>query len=266
MARPTTRLAIRDEARPTIRLFPTAAAPGQLKDRPDSSRTVLAAEALGLVVLLLLALSLGAVLVVMLGPDKIVEEVKGGETALDHQGDIQVAPATVQLTGGEREAMSPGPSADSVSDSQATAATATLASLPTVPQPPPPEDSEAALDPNVRGGQAAFGEQTDAGGDAGVADREAAGITAVPTAEHLYVQAIVAADLGANVRSGPDTTYPVVGGIQNGMPVTAFRHTNGWLQIVSETGAGGWISADLVAVQMGDIAALPSSPELHEEP
>ena len=51
--------------------------------------------------------------------------------------------------------------------------------------------------------------------------------------------ATVAASRGVNVRSGPGTSFPIVGGLSNGTQINVSSSSNGWYQI----GSNRWISS-----------------------
>lgn len=55
---------------------------------------------------------------------------------------------------------------------------------------------------------------------------------------------VVTANGGLNVRSGPSTDYPRVGGISKGSTVTIYEEQNGWYRI----GNGQWVTAQYVSV------------------
>ena len=71
------------------------------------------------------------------------------------------------------------------------------------------------------------------------------------------VRGVVQAPTGANLRSGPGTAYPVIGGLPDQAMVTVLQQAEGWLNVAAETGARGWIATTLVDVRSGDIASLP---------
>lgn len=52
---------------------------------------------------------------------------------------------------------------------------------------------------------------------------------------------------GANVRSGPGTSYPVVDELSSGENVTVDRCVQGGWCLISHAGADGWVSAKLLA-------------------
>lgn len=95
--------------------------------------------------------------------------------------------------------------------------------------------------------------------------------TAAPTEAPVNTEAPAAATtapqtitiiLPANVRAGPGTTYPILGGLNTGdRPTVVGRDgANAWFAVASElpgsTGGVGWVS-NLVATFDGDASSLP---------
>lgn len=78
--------------------------------------------------------------------------------------------------------------------------------------------------------------------------------TAAPTTDNSPRFSV---SLGANVRGGPGTTYPIVGGIAAGetVPVIGRSADSQWL-VVSFAGSNGWVAA-FVGTFNGDLNALP---------
>jgi predicted Ser/Thr protein kinase len=73
------------------------------------------------------------------------------------------------------------------------------------------------------------------------------------------VQAVVRARNGAYLRAGPGTNYGVVGGLPDNTLVTVEGAANQWLVVAARDGERGWISAQLLELTAGDLAALPSA-------
>nr|DAW58295.1 MAG TPA: Cell wall hydrolase autolysin [Caudoviricetes sp.] len=59
---------------------------------------------------------------------------------------------------------------------------------------------------------------------------------------------IVVADGGLNVRSGPGTIHPRVGGLNDGAAVSVHETVNGWHRITSGS-LSGWVSAEYVRIE-----------------
>ncbi len=80
---------------------------------------------------------------------------------------------------------------------------------------------------------------------------------ATPTPPPGSVPATVQAQ-GINVRAGPGTDFPIVGGLSQGAQVTVLgqNQAGDWLQIQLPDGGQGWVFAPLVALS-GDVEALP---------
>lgn len=79
--------------------------------------------------------------------------------------------------------------------------------------------------------------------------------TVAPTADN---SPRFTASLGANVRSGPGTNYPAVGGLAGGdtVPVTGRSADSQWF-VISFAGGEGWVAA-FVGTFNGDVNALPA--------
>jgi len=67
--------------------------------------------------------------------------------------------------------------------------------------------------------------------------------TPIPTAASPLVEVIV---IGLNVRQGPGLAYPVIGTAAAGdeFPVIGLDPNGDWLQVVTESGEPGWVSAE----------------------
>ena len=84
---------------------------------------------------------------------------------------------------------------------------------------------------------------------AGIADKEI--IVTKPTVDSGNTSSVVIAtgkvnaDGGLNVRSGPGTIHPRVGGLSNGASVNIHETSNGWHRITSGS-ISGWVSANYV--------------------
>ena len=97
-------------------------------------------------------------------------------------------------------------------------------------------------------------------------------ITPSPTASLTPVKLIVQSDVGAYVRSGPNTNYPVVGEVEAGETFDALAFTintegDTWYLITLENGTEAWLS-QWVAERMDNVplgliaqaATVPASP------
>ena len=76
---------------------------------------------------------------------------------------------------------------------------------------------------------------------------------APPAASGIYT---VTATAGANIRSGPSTSYGVVGGAAYNTKVSGEISTNGWLKL---SNGRGWISGTIVAPASGGGSTAPSA-------
>lgn len=63
---------------------------------------------------------------------------------------------------------------------------------------------------------------------------------------------VTGAENGLNIRSGPGTTYPSVGGLRNGAQTVILAQQNGWYQILFRNLEGqaaiGYVSSDYIIV------------------
>ncbi|MFB9732915.1 transglycosylase family protein [Ornithinimicrobium kibberense] len=66
----------------------------------------------------------------------------------------------------------------------------------------------------------------------------------------------VTATLGANVRSGPSTSYAVVGGLAHGATVQGESSTNGWIRLAD---GRGWVSGSIMKAADGAVTSPGSS-------
>lgn len=64
--------------------------------------------------------------------------------------------------------------------------------------------------------------------------------TATPTLQLCTVTAAEA----LNLRSGPGTSYPVIGWLQPGDMLTVSRRVSGWVSVISPAGAAGWVKSE----------------------
>jgi uncharacterized protein YraI len=85
---------------------------------------------------------------------------------------------------------------------------------------------------------------------------ESAATPAPPAAEESRPQAVVIVD-GLNVRAGPGTDFPIVGGLarDNRVNLLARNEAGDWLQIEAFDGSG-WVFAELVETSE-PVAELP---------
>lgn len=69
-----------------------------------------------------------------------------------------------------------------------------------------------------------------------------------PTPTEAPADPVIAANDGMNVRSGPGTTYPIVGALQAGELASAIAKTaaGDWWQVLLASGQEGWVFAQLV--------------------
>ncbi len=83
---------------------------------------------------------------------------------------------------------------------------------------------------------------------------------ASPTTSTETLGPTLTAAQGVNIRSGPSTEYPVIGGLQagNAIPVLGRDASSTWLVIAYSGGAGGkgWVAKIVVTVS-GDLCSLP---------
>ncbi|MCB0132418.1 MAG: META domain-containing protein [Caldilineaceae bacterium] len=75
----------------------------------------------------------------------------------------------------------------------------------------------------------------------------------------------ITANLGANVRSGPDTSYPVIGGLPKDARVEIIGRSadSGWwaLRIPSLVNGQGWVAAELVVAENADNVPVIPAPD-----
>jgi peptidoglycan hydrolase-like protein with peptidoglycan-binding domain len=64
----------------------------------------------------------------------------------------------------------------------------------------------------------------------------------------------ITAGSGVNIRSGPGTSYVIVGGLGSGARVSTFGSSNGWLRV-----NGGWISSAFASSGGGSGGSTPST-------
>lgn len=83
-----------------------------------------------------------------------------------------------------------------------------------------------------------------------------AGIT-VSQAAYAKTSSVTATE-GVNIRSGPGTTYPVVGGLYRGQSIAAISSDNGWTK-VTFNGSTAYISSQYLTKKKTAAPASPSS-------
>lgn len=92
--------------------------------------------------------------------------------------------------------------------------------------------------------------------------------TVPPTASPTPVVPQVSAASEVNVRSGPGTSYPIVGSLaaNSTMPVTGRNQDSSWWQVRQANGQSGWVASWVVEAR--DVAGLPvaPAPPLEEQP
>lgn len=64
--------------------------------------------------------------------------------------------------------------------------------------------------------------------------------------------------VGANVRSGPSTDFPIVTSIVAGSSVTILGQSGTWYQIKTPEGVEGWMSALVLEVSPAVVTAIPT--------
>ncbi|RME85147.1 MAG: SH3 domain-containing protein, partial [Caldilineae bacterium] len=79
-----------------------------------------------------------------------------------------------------------------------------------------------------------------------------------PAAEQVTCQ--ITAERGLRMRSGPGTTFKVIGLLKNQANVTATGRSEAgdWLAVTNAAGTSGWVSADWVDCS-ADVMTLPVS-------
>ncbi len=78
----------------------------------------------------------------------------------------------------------------------------------------------------------------------------------------LYAQTLTAKVRRGNVRSGPGTTYDIVGTVKTGEKYKANASQGDWFKVLLETGQKGWVYKLLVDVSrkrsIGTVAGSPT--------
>jgi len=76
-----------------------------------------------------------------------------------------------------------------------------------------------------------------------------------PEESKAVIGVVTGAEKGLNVRSGPGTTYEVIGGVDNETQVTILTQENGWYRISYRNREGneatGYVSADYIRIVEG---------------